>query len=73
LAVITKKHNRFTNNQQNINITGWLQTEMLLTYLLYKIFAIFAITDDIYPKKITINDPVFQLWLKRNDLKILKT
>jgi hypothetical protein len=26
---------------------------------------------DIYPKKITINDPVFRLWLKKSDYKIL--
>ena len=28
---------------------------------------------DIYPQKIMINDPVFQLWFKRNDFKILIT
>jgi hypothetical protein len=28
---------------------------------------------DISPQKVTINDPVFQLWLKRSDFKILKT
>jgi hypothetical protein len=28
---------------------------------------------DIYPQKITINDPVFQLWLKRSAFNILQT
>jgi len=28
---------------------------------------------DIYPKKITINDPVFQLWLRKNVFNVLKT
>jgi len=27
---------------------------------------------DIYPQKVLINDPVFKLWLKRSDFKILK-
>ena len=28
---------------------------------------------DIYPQKITMNDPVFQLWLKKREFNILKT
>ena len=28
---------------------------------------------DVYPQKVTFNNPVFQLWLKRRDFKILKT